>query len=277
MASIADIEKLFKANNELLRKDIKKDIDDANKDVLEAIEGTLSLQQEQIKQLQNKVSEMEAKDQQRNEDELQREIKDRRKNIILYRIEENESSQEKLLDAIVKVLNEAVEENIEARDIDGVYRLGKKRDDGTRRPILIRFVSINLKNSIMKKFQFFKSRNIDIFEDLPKEIRDRRKEILPLLKLIKERGMKASLRADKLNVNGAYWSVPRAQEFIDDPPAEMEVSGSEEEQHGNQQGASQKRDRSSPSRNSPFQQKKKKAPALTNSKKPIKNRGIHSA
>lgn len=258
MASIEEIEKLLKTNNELLRADIKTDINAANKEVLEAIESTLTLHQDQIKNIQEKLKRLEESEYNRAENELQRETRERRNNIILNKIEESEPSQEKLFEGILKLLNEATPENtIEKRDIDYLYRLGKKKNDGSRRPILVRLISLNTKNSILKNFQFFKNKNIEIFEDFPKQIRDRRREIMPIMKILKEKDMKATIRVDKLIVNGELWSLARAQEFVDEPVGEMVVDP-EVTVENKSKAASQKRSRSSPTSKSPSQQQRKK-------------------
>lgn len=221
MATVAEIQKLLTDNNKVIREEIKEDIDEANKVLLTSINSTLSNHQDQIDSLKQKVTDLELKDSQRKENEVQKEVKERRHNVILNKIDETEESQEALFKAIVDLMNEAVE-GIDPSDIDYLYRLGKRRNDGARRPILVRFVCLHKKEAIMKKWKFFASKKIDIFEDFPVEIRERRKEILPVVKLLKERGMRASVRVDKLLVDGEFWSLARAQEIIDEPPEDMQ-------------------------------------------------------
>lgn len=39
-----------------------------------------------------------------------------------------------------------------------------------------------------------------------------------MVRLLKDQGMKATIRVDKLLVNGEDWSLAKAQEYIDEPP-----------------------------------------------------------
>lgn len=260
MATVEDVERLLKANNTVIRQEIKVDIDSAKDETINSINVTLTKHQEQIDALKNKITQLEDKDRKRDEDDLQREVVERRHNIILYKIEENEQSQGELLEAIVKLLNESVEEGVQTNDIDQIYRVGKKKNDGTRRPVLVKFISLIKKESIMRKWKFFNAKNIQIFNDFPAEIRERRKEILPLAKLLKSKGMKTSVKNDKLIVNGEHWSVAKAQEFVDEPPVEMEDLVVDKVAQG-ENLRTKKRDRSSPAstNQSPSTHQKKQA------------------
>lgn len=256
MASISDIEKLLKTNNEVLRTDIKTDIDNANKIVIDAIGETLTQQQEQLNKLQKKITQMEAKEQIRDEKDLQREIKSRQHNIILNKVAESEKSQEMLLKNILELLIEATGKDIEPRDIDYIYRLGKKRNDCAPRPILIRFISQHLRNTIMQKFKFFNSKGVEIFEDFPKEIKEKRKTLFPLAKKIRENGLNALVKIDKLHVNGEIWSIAQAQEFLDDPQGEVQETA--QNTQNIQERTKGKRGRPSPSNKSPVNEPKKR-------------------
>lgn len=109
----------------------------------------------------------------------------------------------------------------------------------------------------MKKFKFFNSKNIEIYEDFPLEIRERRKQILPTLKLLKEKGLKAFLRVDKLFVNGEYLSVTKAQEYIVWQPANERSVQKKSENNKKHVKINSKRGRTSPSQGSPSQKSKR--------------------
>lgn len=244
MASIEDIGKLLLENNKVIKDDIKQDIDAAKQEVLTSLDKTLLEQQKQIKGLTEKVAELEVKFEKQDDINLQKELSERRHNIILYKIEENEPSREALLTAIVKLLDEAIEDEIQTRDIDYLYRMGKKKEDGSRRPIIVRFTSLHKKEAVLRNWKYFVSKKIEVYEDFPKEVRERRKEILPWAKILKKKGMKATVRVDRLFVNGEYWTLSRAQEFVDEPPTEMQEM--DENSDDNSPSNSKKRDRSSP-------------------------------
>lgn len=125
---------------------------------------------------------------------------ERKHNVIFYKIQENEPSIEALQETMVKLLTEITNQTFELRDIDVLDRLGKK-DENKSRPIVIRFVSLLKRNSIIKNWKLFTQKNIEDSEDFPEEIRNRRKELLPILKELKSKGKKAIFRTDKLLVD----------------------------------------------------------------------------
>lgn len=268
MASLDEFATLLANNNETLRKGINEDITKAKQEVLTSINSTLKTHSDAITALEQKVKNLEEKDQKRNDDDIQRELMNRRHNIILHKIEENEPSQEALFSAIMKLMSESIGEEIHSRDIDFLYRMGKKRNDGSRRPIIVRFLSLNLKQTVMKKWNFFKNKGIDIFDDFPLEIRERRRSLLPLAKSLKAKGLNASVRADKLYVNGEIWSMTRAQDVLQENEVTQQARTSQEEELGassliEMDQIAKKRDRSSPSSSSPSNANRlRKKPAL---------------
>lgn len=259
MATLEQIAALLEGNNKTLRNDIKADMKDENKKLLESINKKFEAHQKDIDSLKEKVGGLQKIEQERTEMDLQKEVKDRRHNVILNNIEEKDESQTALMEKIVNLMNDAVN-GIQTSDIDYLYRIGKKKVDGSSRPIVVRFVCLHKKESIMKKWNFFTSKGFQIYEDFPIEIRERRKEILPVIKQLKSKGFKASAKVDKLLVNGEIWSIAKAQEVVDEPPEEM---GNEAGQHHKSSSPVKngKRDRSSPMSpaSTPSSQKPKKS------------------
>lgn len=142
------IKDLLIDNNKGIREEINQDICEAKQELLQSINSTFTKHQEQIMS------------------------------------HENEELQDAVLKTIVELMNEAVN-GINTRDIDFLHRIGRKRTYGNVKSILVRFVCLHKKEYVLKKWIFFKSKNIDIYEDFPVEIRERRKEILPMVKLLK--------------------------------------------------------------------------------------------
>lgn len=243
MATIDQIQSLLTNNNKVIRGEIKEDIDGAKTELLESINLTLMNHQEQLDSLKQKVLELENRESQRTENDLQKEVKERRHNIILKNFDENQESQEELHAKTVDLLTGITE--ITINDVDYMYRLGKKRNDNSPRPLVIRFLCLHKKENIMKNWKFFAAKKIDVFEDFPAEIRERRKELIPMVKALKQRGIRATIRVDKLLINGEHWSLARAQEFVDEPPQGM---SNVEEMQSTQKPlpANNKRSRSSP-------------------------------
>lgn len=154
MATVEEIRKLLSENNTIVRGNIKEDIDKAKQDILTSIDSTLASHQKQIDSLKNKVSNLEENDDNRKKIELQKEIKERKHNIIFDNVKESEDSQTDLLKHILELLKEAIDD-IQAVDIDFIYRLGKKKYDGKIRPIIVRFICLHRKEAVMNKWKFF--------------------------------------------------------------------------------------------------------------------------
>lgn len=255
MASADEIRELLKENNAVIKKDItdskaeimtelKGDIEKAKTEILNSVNSTLDAHLSKINVLEEKVDHLEEIDRQRTEKELQQEVLNKKYNVLLHKVEENEPTQEALITEIVKLLSEISGQNVEFRDIDVMYRLGRKSEN-KRRPILIRFTTLIKRNSIIKQWKLFAEKNIEISEDFPEEIRTRRRQLLPLVKDLKAKGLKTSLRVDKLLVNGELWSVAKAEDFL----APNVKNNQEEEEGDHQQSKKRKEDQkdSSPS------------------------------
>ena len=94
----------------------------------------------------------------------------------------------------------------DARQIEfqRVHRNGRKISNKPR-PILARFLRFTDREKVRKKAKELKGTNFVIYEDLPKELIDRRRVMLPKLKVAKKQGSRAYFSVsepDKLYVNG---------------------------------------------------------------------------
>ncbi|KAL5281911.1 hypothetical protein ACFFRR_005299 [Megaselia abdita] len=73
------------------------------------------------------------------------------------------------------------------------------------------------------KKALFESR-IEIAEDFPMEIRNRRTAVAPIIKSLKEKGYKAILKVDQIHVNGECWSLEQANDAINEDNHEYIVN-----------------------------------------------------
>ena len=92
--------------------------------------------------------------------------------------------------------------------IERVHRVGKPStatDDihGRQRPrpLMVKFLRIKTRDTILSKSKMLKGSNIFINEDYPDSVRQKRKELLPKMKAARERGDIAFLRYDKLIIH----------------------------------------------------------------------------
>lgn len=118
-------------------------------------------------------------------------------NLILYGIEERETSTVNLIENIKKKFKDDLNITFEDRDVNKINRIGKKNTENERaRPILLTFVNLWKKNEIVANKK--KLKNVHVSEDYPKEILDVRKKLLPKLEEERKKGNYAFINYDKL-------------------------------------------------------------------------------
>ena len=78
--------------------------------------------------------------------------------------EDKENVEAKVLD----VVNKDVQANLEVKDVSRTHRLGKKRNDGKPRPIIVRFLSYRQRKQVFDKKRALKGKKIVITENLTK-------------------------------------------------------------------------------------------------------------
>lgn len=209
MTTLDDLMILMKRNSDQLAT-IQKEIKDSKDEIkgyvdeklndfrgkFDSIEATVKNQERTINNLQRKI--------------LEREIAEKKRNLIFYKVEEQEKSSEELTTGIINLLSMKINSNISSRDIDFIYRIGRKGN--TPRPILIGFTSLTLKEHVLKNKGKLVSECLGISEDFPQSIRDKRKEAAPLLKSLYEKGYKVFMKQDKIIVNGENWTMEKLLE-----------------------------------------------------------------
>lgn len=122
----------------------------------------------------------------------------RQRNIVLFGLEEKESSYSDLENSIINFIDKHFRIKLEKRDLQAITRIGKK---GERpRPITVTFTTLGMKIGIFKQKSLLNNTEYYIKEDYPKNILEKRKELQERVKLEKEKGNKAIIKYDKLIV-----------------------------------------------------------------------------
>lgn len=144
-------------------------------------------------------------------------------NLVLYGIEESEKSIHTLTEIVKKKFKDDLNILVEDRDINMIYRIGKIDKNNTKaRPIMVSFVNNWKKSDIMKNKNKLKN-NVYASEDYPKEILNKRKELLPRLIEEKKKGNYVMMNYDKLIIKeGRPGNDKRKREISTSP------SGSEQ-------------------------------------------------
>ena len=120
----------------------------------------------------------------------------RKRNIVFFGIEENETSYENLEKSILQWIDTYLSIKLEQRDVQEVKRVGKK--GGTPRPIIATFSTLGLKINIFKQKRRLKDTPFYMKEDYPRYVLEKRKELQEQVKLEAQKGNKAIIKYDKL-------------------------------------------------------------------------------
>lgn len=121
-----------------------------------SIENTLSGFSHGIKALEANYDERDEQIRRQNLKINELEIETRKRNVVLYKLQECESDPVELERNVLKLLNEKSGMSTTSDHLENVFRMGKKVHNVERfHPVLNSFVSLKTKNSIMQKVKVF--------------------------------------------------------------------------------------------------------------------------
>lgn len=181
-------------------KQIKHDISE-QKEEMRNIESNITNTiikniNEKFNVMEIKTSELEKKvnEQQLCIERLEKQIK--RKNIILFGVEELEHTLEDLINMVLDIINNKMGINCQESEIEEIRRLGKKND--RVRPIMITLTTVRRRFEILKRNKSLETLNMYVKEDYPLSVLQKRKDLQEELKKERAQGKNAVLRYDKI-------------------------------------------------------------------------------
>lgn len=175
-----------------LRADVKTEITPIV-ERLNLLETKVNTQEIVITELKDKLQAESTKNEQER----------RRRNILLYNVEENATENSELLENLVLLfLKEKLKIECKTESIDYVSRIGKL--GSSNRPIMVRFLTLNKKLEVLRNRKFLINTNYGMSEDFSKEIREKRKELIPEMTKLRSEGKRVILKMDKLVVLGDF-------------------------------------------------------------------------
>lgn len=188
----------------ILIKEIQKDVRKNNDE--------FKLYREQLNEAKNRIDNLE-----RNQVDIIKQLNDNgslfkrltntygRNNLVIFNIKEtsNETTAE-LLQIVLQLFSSKLNINIEARDIDNIFWMGRVKG---MRPILLKLQSFLQKVEILKVSKKLKGTNIVISNDFSEKVRKIRKKLIPFLMKARDEKHLAYLRNDKLVINGKMFSL----------------------------------------------------------------------
>lgn len=120
----------------------------------------------------------------------------RRKNLLIFGVEEHEKSYHELEEKVLNIISKKLNIKCEHNNIESVRRLGKKSNK--IRPIVITLATMGLKIQIQKNKKMLDTTPYYIKEDYPLEVLNKRKELQIEVEEARKQGKKAIIKYDKL-------------------------------------------------------------------------------
>lgn len=134
-------------------------------------------------------------------------------NVIFHGVKEIENDRDELEEIVIDdVINRMMKVNLNLDDIDLAKRLGPKRNEKIR-PILVRFMRQKHRDNVIRNRGKLQGTPMYVTEDLPEQMREKEKSLVPTMKEQRQEGKYAVLRRGKLYVEGI--------EFFEGMPDEM--------------------------------------------------------
>lgn len=213
---------------------------DVTRSIMEVMDEKMNRLLEENSSLKNKVDNLEEKIR-------ILENRKRKNNIVLYGLEEKERGELELVQEIKEIFEEA-SVNIECQEISTAYRLGKK---GAK----IRPVVATITSHWRKQLIFINKKNLPaniyVEEDFPKEVLEKRKQLIPELKEQRKKGKIAYIKYDKLVVKEKEGNEKRKRDLTSTSPEEhprkQQINNKTKEQRLNAFDMMRNRSNSSPS------------------------------
>ncbi|KAL1446945.1 hypothetical protein WDU94_015621, partial [Cyamophila willieti] len=123
---------------------------------------------------------------------------ERKRNIMVFNCEEKENENwETLEKTMLNLFNENLGVNCRVEDLDECVRVGTK-GDGKIRPIKVSFTSYKKKLNVLRNKKKLKGTKTSITEDYNKQVRERRRALVPIVNQIRMKGEFAEIRFDKI-------------------------------------------------------------------------------
>lgn len=135
---------------------------------------------------------------------LQREL--RKNNLVIFGIAENE--EEDLLNRVIEFFNVNLKIKVLISELNQVYRFGRTK--GTR-PILVKFVTLHKKLSVLKQGVLLKNTGISIANDLTKEDREEQKILRRHLKIARTENLDAKIIKNRLKIDDTFYTADQLE------------------------------------------------------------------
>ncbi|XP_035665530.1 uncharacterized protein LOC118408776 [Branchiostoma floridae] len=190
---------------------LEDEVSDLKKKLTELSEKVRIYQENQVKYEREKVKSQHK--------QVQMEAQSRRENLIFYNVPEEPSEKpqrtEKLLTQILEHNAKIPGNVVKNIKFQRVHRLGRTRigDNARPRPIIAKFVWFKDREMVRGAARNLKGTNFGIAEDFPRQIREVRKKLMPVLRAARaaQPPKFAVLNVDQLYIDGDLYTGPESK------------------------------------------------------------------
>lgn len=172
----------------------KQEIKSNSKNIVNEINENMNYKFQQL-YLENEEIKSKLESQNSRLDFIEKEM--RKKNIIVFGVEETERNYFDLQEKILGIISNNLEISCIPNDIEAVQRRGKKAE-GKIRPVVLTFTTLGMKIMALKNKKKLENCAYYIKQDYPKHILEKRAALMDQAISEKEKGNKVILKYDKL-------------------------------------------------------------------------------
>lgn len=214
----------------------KQDMLDMKEDIKSTINKNIN-EKFNILDQKNAILEKKIEDQVAKINGLERHI--RRKNLVMFGVEECENSYHELEDMMIDIISTYFKIPCEKSHLEAIRRLGKKGEK--IRPVVITFSTVGFKLKVLKNKSGLQETSYYIKEDYPIDVLNKRKELQVQLQKEKASGKIAFIKYDKLivlsNNNGNHRQQQNKRNLSESPEMIPPHSGGIIDSHDNKKPA----------------------------------------
>lgn len=204
----AQLKKLEKLDllHEMLKDiaDLKKSVDFTN-ELIEDLKKENSSLKTTVNTLQTEVEKLSKENKQMKTEMLEIQCRNMRNNVVIMGLKEEETEDYSATENIVKDFMrkdlKMTESQAAEATIERAHRLGRVKDPQKPRAVVVRFLNSKSKDEVMGRGFKLKDTQYSMFQQFPREIVERRRILIPIMKERKAQKMKVRLTMDKLYIN----------------------------------------------------------------------------
>lgn len=188
--------------------ELKTTVDFTNKLIEDLKKENVALRST-VDSLQTETAWLTNENKQLKADLLDLQCRSMRNNIVIWGIKEEEKEDyiatENLVKEFMKNDLQMPEEQIGKAVIERAHRLGRTKEQGKSRAIVVNFQNYKAKANVMGQGKKLKGSHFSMFDQFPREIVERRRVLYPIMKEHKEKKVKVRLNMDKLYINNQLY------------------------------------------------------------------------